>query len=311
MSRAGLAIARVLSVLALGVVVPGCESRTEKDAPPAVAQPAAAAPAKLPAPSTRELLTDAPPPPEPAPTTTTAASQPESQPAAAATTEPEAGVDPYEYRPGSRDGIDKWYMGRQIAHVVSGHQTVGWLERAEREQEERPSRLIEALKKRVEPDDVIADIGAGSGYYSIRLAPLVPQGKVLACDIQQEMLDIVKENAKKDHANNVETVLGTIKSPNLPHDSIDYALLVDAYHEFDHPREMMVAIRKALKPGGRVILLEFRGEDANVPIKTLHKMTEAQAVRELEAAGLKHVETLKDLPWQHVMFFERPRQIGQ
>ena len=304
MSRAGMVIARVVAVLALGVAVAGCDPRSEKAAP-AAAPTATAAPARLPGPSTRELLTDAPPP-EPAPPTSTAHST--SAPAA---TEPDAGADPYEYHPGSPDGIAKWYMGRQIAHVVSGHQTVGWLERAEREQEERPSRLIEALKKRVEPDDVIADIGAGSGYYSLRLAPLVPRGKVLACDIQQEMLDIVKENAQKQQARNVETVLGDIKSPNLPADSIDYALLVDAYHEFDHPREMMVAIRKALKPGGRVILLEFRGEDANVPIKALHKMTEAQAVRELEAAGLKHVETLKDLPWQHVMFFEKPRNAGQ
>ena len=108
--------------------------------------------------------------------------------------------------------------------------------------------------------------------------------------------------------NNVETVLGTVKGPNLPDAAVDYVLLVDAYHEFDHPREMMLAVRKALRPGGRVILVEFRGEDANVPIKPLHKMTEAQAKRELHAAGLKHVETLNDLPWQHVMFFERPSE---
>jgi precorrin-6B methylase 2 len=291
MSRAAFAIACVLGL----VCAAGCESRTREAAPSA--QPAASSspPATLPARATRESLADAPAKPQ------AATPPPQSQPTTDASTE-------YEYRPGSPDGIDKWYMGRQIAHVVSGHRTVGWLERAEREQEERPSRLLAILKKRFEPDDVIADIGAGSGYYTIRLAPLVPQGKVLGCDIQQEMLDIVKDNAAKAGVKNVDTVLGTVKSPNLPDESIDYALLVDAYHEFDHPREMMLAIRKALKPGGQVILLEFRGEDANVPIRALHKMTEAQSRRELEAAGLKHVETLEDLPWQHVMFFERPRQ---
>jgi ubiquinone/menaquinone biosynthesis C-methylase UbiE len=225
-----------------------------------------------------------------------AASRPASRP-----------VEPYEYREPTRDGIGKWYMGREIAHVM-GHQAAGWLERAEREEEERPSRLIHILSKRIEPDDVIADIGAGTGYYSFRLAPLVPQGKVLAVDIQQEMLDAIVERSRKDGIQNVEPVLGTVQDPTLPADAADYVLLVDAYHEFDHPREMTDGIRSALKPGGKVILVEFRGEDDRVPIKALHKMTEAQAKRELEAAGLKHVETLKDLPWQHVMFFEKPAE---
>jgi SAM-dependent methyltransferase len=211
----------------------------------------------------------------------------------------------YEYRPGSPDGIGKWYMGREIAHVM-GHEGAGWLERPEREKEEQPSKLIEILKKRIKPADVFADIGAGTGYYSFRIAPLVPKGKVLAVDIQQEMLDLLTAASEKKGVKNVEPVLGTVEDPNLPADAVDYALLVDAYHEFDHPREMMRAIYKALKPGGKVLLVEFRGEDPNVPIKALHKMSEAQAKKEMTAAGLKHVETIKELPWQHVMVFEKP-----
>jgi ubiquinone/menaquinone biosynthesis C-methylase UbiE len=213
----------------------------------------------------------------------------------------------YEYRPGSRDGIDKWYMGRQIAHVM-GHQAADWLERPEREQEENPTRLIEILKKRVRPTDVFADIGCGTGYYSFRLAPLVPQGKILGVDIQQEMLDLLTAEAKKRGVTNVEPVLGTVDDPKLPPSGVDYALLVDAYHEFDHPREMMLAIYNALKPGGKVLLVEFRGEDPNVPIKPLHKMTVAQAKKEMDAVGLKFVESIEELPWQHVMIFERPKE---
>jgi ubiquinone/menaquinone biosynthesis C-methylase UbiE len=189
-----------------------------------------------------------------------------------------------------------------------GHQAADWLERPTREEEERPSRLIAILSRRLKPADVLADIGAGTGYYSFRLAPLVPQGKILAVDIQQEMLDAIVKTAKEKNIANVEPILGTVEDPGLPENSIDYALLVDAYHEFDHPREMMAGIRKALKPGGRVILVEFRGEDPDVPIKALHKMTEAQAKKELAAAGLKHVETIAELPIQHVMFFEKPAE---
>lgn len=211
----------------------------------------------------------------------------------------------YEYRQGSVDGIGKWYMGREIAHVM-GHQAAGWLERGNREDEERPSKMIEILKARLEPDDVFADIGAGTGYYSFRVAPLLPKGKVLAVDIQQEMLDLMSQRARDKDVPNVEPILGTITDPNLPDGGVDWVLMVDAYHEFDHPREMMKALFEDLKPGGQVILLEFRAENPTVLIKECHKMTEAQAVKEMEAVGLKHVETLKDLPWQHVMFFEKP-----
>jgi ubiquinone/menaquinone biosynthesis C-methylase UbiE len=264
---------------------------------------------------------------DPRPATSTNSSSTDSSPASATTTttttgpatafrpEPDPASQPvvapvereaYEYRPGSPDGIGKWYMGREIARVM-GHQGAGWLERAEREQEERPSKLIEILSRRIERDDVLADIGAGTGYYSFRLAPLMPKGKVLAVDVQQEMLDILAESAKTREVTNVEPVLGEVDDPKLPDNSVDWVLLVDAYHEFDHPREMMQGIRRALKPGGKVLLVEFRGEDRNVPIKLLHKMTEAQAKRELSAAGLTHVETIAELPWQHVMVFEKPR----
>lgn len=211
----------------------------------------------------------------------------------------------YEYRKGSRDGIGKWYMGREIAHVM-GHEGADWLERPEREREEQPSKLIEILSKRVKPTDVFADIGAGTGYYSFRLAPLVPKGKVLAVDIQQEMLDMLSDAAKKKGIKNVEPILGTIEDPKLPENGVDWVLLVDAYHEFDHPREMLAGMRKGLRPGGKIIQVEFRGEDDNVPIKPLHKMTGAQAKKEMQASGMKYVETIKDLPWQHVMIFEKP-----
>lgn len=213
----------------------------------------------------------------------------------------------YEYRAGSRDGIGKWYMGREIAHVM-GHQAAGWLQRENREEEERPSKMIEILQARLEPDDVFADIGAGTGYYSFRVAPLVPEGKVLAVDIQQEMLDLLSQLARDRDVDNVAPILGTITDPKLPDGGVDWVMMVDAYHEFDHPREMMQAMFDDLRPGGQVILLEYRAEDPTVNIKECHKMSEAQAIKEMEAVGLKHVETLKDLPWQHVMFFEKPKK---
>ena len=209
----------------------------------------------------------------------------------------------YETRPASVDGIGKFYMGREIAQVM-GHEGAPWLERAEREEEERPDKLVELMALR--PADVVADIGAGTGYFSLRISAKVPQGKVLAVDIQPEMLELLKEAANARRVTNVEPVLGKIDDPNLPTSTVDVALMVDAYHEFDHPREMMDGIVKALKPGGRVVLVEYRGEDPDVPIKPLHKMTQAQAKREMGAVGLEHVKTLPDLPRQHVMIFRKP-----
>jgi ubiquinone/menaquinone biosynthesis C-methylase UbiE len=203
----------------------------------------------------------------------------------------------------SADGIGKVYLGREIAHVM-GHEGAGWLERPEREDEEKPSVLVGHLK--LKPTDVVADIGCGTGYFSFRMARLVPQGKVLGVDIQPEMLELLKQNAAERKVTNVQPVLGTIEDPRLPIGGVDLVLLVDAYHEFDHPYEMMRHIADSLTPTGRVALVEYRAEDPNVPIKPHHKMTEAQAVKEMAAVGLVHQSTDESLPWQHLMFFTRP-----
>lgn len=203
----------------------------------------------------------------------------------------------------SADGIGKVYMGREIAQVM-GHPGIGWLERSDREKEEAPSKAIALLE--LAPDAVLADIGAGSGYYSFRIARKLPKGKVVAVDIQPEMLDFLKKESVKLGIKNVQPHLGTIESVQLPPASIDAALMVDAYHEFDHPVEMLASLRVALKSKGRIYLLEYRAEDDNVPIKTHHKMTEAQARKEFEAAGFRFVVNKTELPWQHLMIFEKP-----
>lgn len=202
------------------------------------------------------------------------------------------------------DGTGKVYQGREIAQTMS-HFGAAWLERAERLQEERTDLLMQWLKSRVKPTDAVADVGAGSGYFSFRLARLVPQGKVYAQDIQPEMLAIIQTKKEKNRIANVDTVLGTITTPNLPGNRLDWVLLVDAYHEFSHPHEMMRGLVQALKPGGKVVLLEYRAEDPGVPIKPLHKMTEAQAKKEMAFVGLRWLETRKNLPWQHLMVFEK------
>jgi SAM-dependent methyltransferase len=208
----------------------------------------------------------------------------------------------YTTAPASPDGIGKIFMGREIAQVM-GHPGIGWLERTDREKEEGPSKAIALLD--LAPDAIIADIGAGSGYYSFRIAPLIPKGKVIAVDIQQEMLDYLKTEAAKREITNVQPHLGTIDSIKLPENSIDAVLFVDAYHEFSHPAEMLQSIHTALKPGGKIYLLEFRAEDTRVPIKRLHKMSAAQATKEFEALGFTFVENKSDLPWQHFLVFKK------
>src|SRR4051812_5774128 len=182
------------------------------------------------------------------------------------------------------DGIGRSYMGREIAHIM-GHEAADWLERPERAKEEGSTRLVPLLG--LKPTDVVADIGAGSGYFTFRLSAAVPQGKVYAVDIQQEMLDIIKaRQGKTANAGNITTVLGSIADPRLPAGSVDLILLVDAYHEFSFPREMGFAMARALKSGGRIALVEYRGEDRTVPIKDMHRMTEAQAMKEMAVVGL-------------------------
>jgi SAM-dependent methyltransferase len=202
-----------------------------------------------------------------------------------------------------RDGIGKFYMGREIAQVM-GHQAADWLERPEREEEERPGLALPALK--LKPGDAVADIGAGSGFYTRRLAKLVGEkGLVYAVDIQQEMLNLLTNKMAEAKIHNVKAVLGDIKDPKLPRASVDLALLVDVYHEFDYPYEMIEGICAALKPGGRIAFIEFRGEDPKVPIKLLHKMTEAQVRKEMSVHPLEWVETSEVLPWQHIILFRK------
>lgn len=200
------------------------------------------------------------------------------------------------------EGSGKFYMNREIAPVM-GHQAAGWLERSEREKEEDPAKLLDALALR--PGMTVADVGAGSGFHTFRMATMVgAAGKVIAVDIQREMLDLVNARAKKEKVANVETVLGTETDPKLKPDSVDLILLVDVYHEFSHPYEMTDAMRKALKPGGRLAFVEFRLEDPQVPIKLVHKMAERQVIREMEQfPDLEHLKTVKSLPWQHVIVF--------
>jgi FkbM family methyltransferase len=205
--------------------------------------------------------------------------------------------------PPSADGIGKTFMGREISQVM-GHPGIGWLERTTREKEEAPTKAIALLE--LAPDTVVADIGAGSGYYSFRLARLLPKGKVVAVDIQPEMLAFLKAEAAKLGVTNVQPHLGAVDDVRLPPASLDAALMVDAYHEFDHPAEMLASLRSALRSKGRIYLLEFRAEDDNVPIKPHHKMTEAQARKEFEAAGFRFVVNKPDLPWQHLLVFENP-----
>jgi ubiquinone/menaquinone biosynthesis C-methylase UbiE len=203
----------------------------------------------------------------------------------------------------SVDGIGKFYQGREIAHVM-GHQGADWLERPEREQEERPSLMLEALK--LKPGDVVADIGAGTGYLSWRMAQKVgDKGIVYAVEIQQEMLDLIAENMKAHHTTNVKGSLGTVTDPKLPPHSVDLVIMVDVYHEFSDPYEMMENICKALKPGGRVAFVEYRLEDPKVPIKLLHKMSLAQVRKEMAVQPLEFVETIETLPRQHIIIFKR------
>ena len=212
----------------------------------------------------------------------------------------------YRKVPASDDGIGKEYMGREIAHVM-GHAGAGWLDRDSREAEERTDKLVADLRQRLAPDAVVADIGAGSGYFSFLLSPLVPRGKVLAEDIDTDMLKMVERKKAMSSHKNVETILGTTTDPKLPEGGVDAVLLVDTYHEWDHPYEMMTAVLRELRPGGRVYQVEYRGEDSTVQILPHHKMTVAQARKEMEAAGLHWLETIDDLPQQHVLVYEKPR----
>ena len=195
------------------------------------------------------------------------------------------------------------YMGREIATTM--HYTgAPWLVRESRQREEDCEQLLTALH--IKPGQVVCDMGCGNGFYSLKLAELVgPEGKVIAVDIQSQMLAMLRAEMRKARVTNIRPRLGTPVDPRLEPSSVDLVLMVDVYHEFSHPAQMLAAIRKSLKPEGRVALVEFREEDPAVPIKPLHKMSKAQILKEFPANGFKLVEEYDQLPWQHLMFFER------
>ncbi|CCI15634.1 Methyltransferase type 11 [Microcystis aeruginosa PCC 9806] len=205
----------------------------------------------------------------------------------------------------SRDGIGKFYLGREIAKVM-GHQEMLWLERPSRRFTEKPDDLITALQ--LNPTDLVADIGAGTGYFSFPMANLVEQ--VFAVDVQPEMLGAIDFLAEENQVKNVTTILGTETDPKLPINALDLALMVDAYHEFSSPREMMENLVKSLKPDGRVVLVEYRRENPLIPIKALHKMTRRQVEKEMAAIGLLPEEIIETLPQQHLMIFQKAGSSG-
>jgi precorrin-6B methylase 2 len=211
-----------------------------------------------------------------------------------------ASSDKYTFKKGDPNGIGKWYMGREIAHIM-GFQGMVWLERPEREQEENTSILLSNMDILVH--DILADIGAGSGYHVFKMANISREGLVYAVDIQDEMLAELRKNKENGKVKNVKIIKGNEKSVNLPENSIDKVLMVDVYHEFNYPMEMIASIKMALKVGGKIFLIEYRGEDDSVPIKKLHKMTQEQAVSEMQAAGMKLERNIDILPWQHCMVF--------
>lgn len=219
-----------------------------------------------------------------------------------ATAENSVATPLYREGRGSPDGIGKFYQGREIAAVM-GFEGTPWLERPNRASEERPDLLVEEL--RLQPGMAVADIGAGSGYLSRRMAPIVGPGRVFAVDVQPQMVALLRELSQKPELKNLVPIQGDTDNVKLPSASIDLAVLVDVYHELAYPYEVMRSLIRALKPGGRVVLVEYRGEDAAVPVKLLHKMSEAQIRREMSALPLTWDRTSERLPMQHIVVFRK------
>lgn len=200
-------------------------------------------------------------------------------------------------------------MGREIA-ITMHYSGANWLTRESRQREEDCRAMLAALE--IKPGQTVCDLGCGNGFYSLQLASLVGEcGKVVAVDIQQEMLHMLHERAKETGVANLDTVLGTPVDPGVPPCSMDVVLLVDVYHEFSHPEQMLAAIRRSLRPGGRMVLVEFRLEDPKVPIKLEHKMSKQQILKELLPGGFRLAAEHDRLPWQHMMFFERSEPAGR
>lgn len=215
---------------------------------------------------------------------------------------PEAADSPYTSKTPAYDGIGKVYMGREISFVM-GFEGRDWLERLSREQEESISLALENLP--ISSNSVVADIGAGSGYYTFRIAPKVPEGKVYAVEIQDEAIQYLQDRTKELGFSNVFPIMGAEQTPNLPSKSIDLVIMVDVYHELEYPQEMLTAIKESLKPDGKILLIEYRGEDPAIAIKPLHKMTVRQVEKELKANGFKLVENGQFMNIQHFLVFEK------
>jgi predicted methyltransferase len=201
------------------------------------------------------------------------------------------------------NGTGKFYMGREIAQVM-GPGGIPWLDRPERDQEDRPTEVIDALA--LHGGEVVADLGAGSGYFTFRIAPKVGKtGKVLAVEIQDAMIEALHQRMAAQKITNVEVVKGAESDPHLPASSVDLVLMADVYHELAYPFEVMTAVRKALKPRGRVVFVEYRKEDPKVHILELHKMSVEQLEKEMHAVGFTRLKTIETLPMQHIVIFER------
>ncbi|MBD0279502.1 MAG: class I SAM-dependent methyltransferase [Flavisolibacter sp.] len=208
----------------------------------------------------------------------------------------------YTYRAATPGGTGKFYLGREIAHIM-GASNSAWLDRDSRPQEENTQLTIDKIK--VPPTAVIADIGAGTGYYTFKLAPKVPKGKVYAVEIQNEMIAALNNRKKQSNTTNVEVIKGGVTSPNLPLNSVDLAIMVDVYHELEYPVEMLEAIKKSLKKDGQLLLIEYKGEDPAVAIRPLHKTTVAQLNKELGANGFNLAYEGKFLPIQHFLLYKK------
>ena len=210
----------------------------------------------------------------------------------------------YKYKKPTRDGIGKIYFGREISFVMDAA-GASWLERNTRNEEENTSLAINKLP--INSKSVVADIGAGSGYYSFKIAEKVKGGKVYAVEIQDEFIDILNNTKQQKKVENIEVVKGSEQNPNLPVNSIDIAIMVDVYHELAYPHEMLSALAKALKPDGKILLLEYREEDPDINIKALHKMSLKQVSKEMEANGFKLYKKEDFLPIQHFLIYERAK----
>ena len=197
---------------------------------------------------------------------------------------------------------------RQIAPMFSA-EYADWLTRPDRDSTEQPEKVLDALQ--IRQGWTVADVGAGVGYFTWRLAKRVgPKGKVIAVEVQQKMLDLMAENLKQQNITNVEMVLGGVRDPRLPENAVDLVLMVDVYHEFSEPEAMTAAVRRSLKPNGRLVLVEYRKEDPSVPILPLHKMSVEEVREEIEPLGFRLQQALEFLPTQHILIFTKTEVKG-